>query len=142
FGANIFTGYALWLEIGVRSNGTTAAFATLTPRQRITPTPNAHYATLAATVPGGSITASKLGVNSVTTSALESGAVTGAKIADGTITPADLNVSTFATTFWKSDGNAGTVPGVNFLGTTDNESLDLVVNNTRALRLEPHGPAP
>lgn len=42
-----------------------------------------------------------------------------------------------ANTFWKTDGNAATTPGTQFLGTTDAVALDLRVNNARALRLEP-----
>jgi len=38
---------------------------------------------------------------------------------------------------WLTSGNAGTTAGSNFLGTTDNQPLELHVNNTRALRLEP-----
>jgi len=38
--------------------------------------------------------------------------------------------------FWKLDGNAGTTAGANFLGTTDNQPLELKVNGLRALRLE------
>jgi len=41
--------------------------------------------------------------------------------------------------FWKSTGNAGTTPGANFIGTTDNQPLEFKVNGTRALRLEPNG---
>jgi hypothetical protein len=37
-----------WLEIGVRTNGTTNAFSILTPRQPISPTPNAIFARKAA----------------------------------------------------------------------------------------------
>jgi hypothetical protein len=44
--------------------------------------------------------------------------------------------------FWRLDGNFGTVAGLNFLGTTDNEPLELKVNNQRALRLEPHAKGP
>ena len=38
---------------------------------------------------------------------------------------------------WSRTGNAGTTPGVNFLGTTDNQPLEFKVNNVRSLRLEP-----
>jgi trimeric autotransporter adhesin len=38
---------------------------------------------------------------------------------------------------WKLGGNAGTTPGTNFVGTTDNNALELKVNSQRALRLEP-----
>src|ERR1700720_3294703 len=40
FGAGIFNGTAYWLEIGVRSNGV-GSFGILSPRQELTPTPNA-----------------------------------------------------------------------------------------------------
>ena len=39
--------------------------------------------------------------------------------------------------YWKLDGNTGTTAGTHFLGTTDNQPLDLHVNGERALRLEP-----
>ena len=42
-----------------------------------------------------------------------------------------------ATNFWQTTGNSGTTPGVNFVGTTDNQPLELHVNGLRALRLEP-----
>jgi len=44
--------------------------------------------------------------------------------------------------FWSLTGNAGTNPTTNFLGTTDNQALELRVNNTRALRLEPNADSP
>ncbi len=40
------------------------------------------------------------------------------------------------TNFWSATGNAGTTPGVNFLGTTDNQALELDANGLRALHLE------
>jgi trimeric autotransporter adhesin len=42
-----------------------------------------------------------------------------------------------STAFWKLAGNAGTAPGTDFLGTTDNQALELKVNGARALRIEP-----
>src|SRR5215472_706176 len=36
FGAAVFDGSASWLEIGVRTNGSTAAYAILQPRQPLT----------------------------------------------------------------------------------------------------------
>ncbi|UCG33753.1 MAG: hypothetical protein JSU68_03780 [Phycisphaerales bacterium] len=41
--------------------------------------------------------------------------------------------------FWSLIGNVQTVPGAHFLGTTDNQALELRVNNTLALRLEHDG---
>ena len=44
--------------------------------------------------------------------------------------------------YWKLAGNAGTAPGTDFLGTTDNQALELKVNNVRALRIEPNATSP
>jgi hypothetical protein len=44
FGGGLFNGDARWLEIGVRSSGTTDPFTILTPRQKLTPTPYSLYA--------------------------------------------------------------------------------------------------
>src|SRR5260221_8034055 len=38
---------------------------------------------------------------------------------------------------WQLSGNLGTSPGLNFLGTRDNQPLELKVDGRRALRLEP-----
>ena len=45
-------------------------------------------------------------------------------------------------TAWGLTGNAGTTPGTNFLGTTDNQALEVHVNSTRALRIEPNATSP
>ena len=37
---------------------------------------------------------------------------------------------------WSLSGNSGTTAGTNFLGTTDNQPLELKVNNARALRMQ------
>jgi len=78
----------------------------------------------------------------VDTADLANIAVTSGKIANGTIQPVDLNVGGFGTTFWKTDGNAGTTTGTHFVGTTDNQAVDLRVNNARALRLQPNSTSP
>ena len=44
FGASVFTGPDRWLEIGVRTNGSLAAYTTLSPRQQITSAPYAGFA--------------------------------------------------------------------------------------------------
>jgi hypothetical protein len=43
---------------------------------------------------------------------------------------------------WSLSGNAGTDPNANFLGTTDDQPLELRVNDARALRLEPNASSP
>ncbi|MBN1268467.1 MAG: hypothetical protein JXB04_02685 [Kiritimatiellae bacterium] len=100
-------------------------------------------AILEAMLADGAVTGQKLGPASVTAGKIDTGAVdtdhmaddavTSDKIDDGTITAADVA----ANTFWKTDGNTGTTPGTHFVGTTDNQPLDLRVNNTRAFRLQP-----
>ncbi|MFO7898093.1 MAG: hypothetical protein R6V58_03420, partial [Planctomycetota bacterium] len=43
---------------------------------------------------------------------------------------------------WQLDGNAGTTPGTDFLGTTDNTALQFHVNSNRAFRIEPQVTSP
>lgn len=43
---------------------------------------------------------------------------------------------------WALNGDAGTTPGTHFLGTSDNQPLELRVNGQRALRLEPRVNSP
>ena len=43
---------------------------------------------------------------------------------------------------WQLGGNAGTAPSNNFIGTTDNQALELRVNGSRALRVSPDSPSP
>jgi hypothetical protein len=112
FGGSAFNGAERWLEIGVRSNGVTA-FTTLAARQKITPTP---YAIFAA------------GANAAGLS--------------GTVSDLQLGGLIARTNqVWLLSGNAGT-SFTNFLGTTDNQALELRVNNSRALRVEPQPLSP
>ena len=157
FGGGIYNGNAYWISLGVRSNST-GSFTALTPRQPLSPTPNASYASLAGTVPGGSITSAKLAVDSVTVSALQNGAVTATKVAAGqlvksvnglrddvvlsagpnvTITPSGNTLTIGGSSGWRLGGNVGTTAGVDFVGTTDNQALQLKVNNTVALGFTP-----
>jgi hypothetical protein len=55
---------------------------------------------------------------------------------------ADLLDGQHASAFWKLTGNSGTTPGTHFLGTADNQALELKVNGARVLRLEPHATSP
>ncbi len=43
---------------------------------------------------------------------------------------------------WNTTGNAGTTPGANYLGTSDNKALEIKVNGSRALRVEPQAASP
>lgn len=48
-----------------------------------------------------------------------------------------LNAAAGGGASWNLTGNSGTIPGTNFLGTTDNQALELRANNKRALRIVP-----
>jgi len=137
FGGGVFTGADRWLEIGVRTNGG-GAFSTLAPRQLLTPSPYALYAPSA----GVAAMANGVAASSVGTAALVTGAVDSSRIADGSIAAGDLNPTLAFNTFWRQAGNAGTTPGTDFLGTTDNQALEIRVNGARALRLEPNTTSP
>jgi hypothetical protein len=127
FGA-VFDGTPLWLQIGVRTNGV-GAFSTLSPRQQLTPEPYAIYsekAGLANTLANGAVSTSQLN----TLGAPANGQVLGFNGSSlSWLNPAS---AAFA---WNLTGNAGTTPGVNFLGTTDNRPLDLRADNLRGLEL-------
>jgi len=57
--SNVFNGTAYWLDIGVRTNGSTNTFTPLTPRQPITPAPYAITASnLTGTLPAAQLTGS------------------------------------------------------------------------------------
>lgn len=130
----VFDGTDRWLELVV--NGTP-----LTNRQKLAPTPYAiRAANAGAAATAG--TATTVATDGVITSSLQNNAVTTGKILDGTITAADVNSASFSNTFWKLDGNAGTTPGTHFLGTTDNQPLEVRVNGERVLRLEPNATSP
>ncbi|HNX50435.1 MAG TPA: tail fiber domain-containing protein, partial [Thermoanaerobaculaceae bacterium] len=86
FGASAFGSAARWLQIGVRTGGTSGAFTTLAPRQPVTPAPAALYA--GAAVPTGPASGALSGTYPSPT--LADNSVTSAKIADGAVAPADL----------------------------------------------------
>jgi hypothetical protein len=57
FGAGIFTGLGRWLEIGIRTNGSSGAYTTLAPRQSLTASPYAIMAGNASSLGGQSANA-------------------------------------------------------------------------------------
>lgn len=57
--------------------------------------------------------------------------------AANTASRSDHNHGGNSNTYWSVTGNAGTTPGINYLGTSDNQALELKVNGARILRLEP-----
>ncbi|NJP07144.1 MAG: hypothetical protein HC837_16755 [Chloroflexaceae bacterium] len=115
-----------------------------------------------AKIVSDAVTDDELADEAVDTAALQAGAVTTAKITDGTILLEDLSQNSctdgqiiqwnttssawecaaISDTAWSLTGNAGTTAGTNFLGTTDDEALELHLNSNRALRLEPNATSP
>ena len=158
----VFDGTALWLEIGIRpGEDNSAPYATLEPRQSLSPTPHAVYAARSEWsgllgLPAGFAD----GLDDDTTYS----AGTGIVLSDTTFaipTPYRLpqgcseeqivawNGAGWSCTGpasgaagWSLTGNTGTMPGTNFLGTTDNQKLELRVNGQRALLLEPDANSP
>ncbi len=137
-----FPGGDRWLGIGVRTNGA-ASFTALAPRQALTSAPYAITASnltgaLPAAQLSGAIPAANLSGtygNAITFNnagnsyAGNGGGLTG-------VNAATLN-GLSAGNFWQTAGNAGTTAGADFVGTADNQPLELHVNGARALRLEP-----
>jgi len=145
FGFGVFNGAARWLEIGVRSNGTASAFTPLAPRQAVLPSPYAFWAanasqavTLSGTVPAS-------GLNGLYSNPVNfnnpANSFTGNGAGLSNVNAAALGGRN-AAQFWQTGGNAGTTPGTDFLGTTDNQPVELKVNGQRALRLEPNPNSP
>jgi site-specific DNA recombinase len=63
----------------------------------------------------------------------------GFKFPDGST---QTTASSGGTPDWHVTGNAGTTPGTNFLGTTDNQALEIKVNSLRTMRIEPNATSP
>ena len=159
FGAGVFTGGDFWLQVDVKTNGA-ASYTTLTPLQAITPTPYAITAsklsgTLAAAQLSGTLASANLAgtyanalalsnaANSFSGSGAGLTALNAGELISGTVPDARLGADLARTNqVWLLGGNAGTTPGTHFLGTTDDQSLELRVNGTRALRLEPNATSP
>jgi len=164
FGSDPFRGEARWLEIAVRPTGSPDPPVRLDPRQELTASAYALYALGASWsgltgVPAGFAD----GVDNDTTYSAGTGltlsgttfsanttylqrrvsfsCTTGNAIrvinADGSVTCEPVSAGD-----WLLAGNAGTTPGTNFLGTTDNQALELKVNGLRALRMEPNDASP
>jgi hypothetical protein len=140
FGQGVFDGRALWLQIAARTNGA-GAFAFLSSRQSLTPTPYSLRAANAGTVFGSGI----LGPIGDANLSLNIARLNGAnQVFTGVVTLTNTG-NVFAGTgtgltglnAWALTGNAGISPGTQFLGTTDRQPLELRVNGARALRLQP-----
>jgi hypothetical protein len=168
FGPDVFDGNARWLIVAVRTNGG-GSFTVLSPRQPLEPTPQALYARAAGTatsattagsansvsaanitgtialaqLPGTMLTNNQTGVTLGGTFSGSGSALTSlnaANVSSGTLADARLSGNVARTNrVWLLGGNAGTTPGAQFLGTTDNQPLEFKVNGMRSLRLEDNG---
>ena len=144
FGASPFLGSDRWLQIAVRPGASTGAYTNLLPRQRITATPYALFAAgaNASTLIGSIPSTSLAGTYSVAVTLNNAGnvfagngsnltALNASQLTSGTVPSAALGNA------WTTGGNAGANPTNGaFIGTSDNQPLELKVNNQRSLRLE------
>lgn len=116
----------------------------------------------------GTIQTSDIATGAISTDRIKDSAVTGAKISSRqvvkginglkddvtlaagsniTIT-SNLNTLTISSVAaansdtWSLSGNSSTMPGTQFLGTTDNKAFEIKVNNARVLHLEPTTSSP
>jgi len=140
-GANVFTGAARWLNIGVRAGASLGVYTDLTPRQPLTATPYALYALTPAGPQGIQGPKGNPGEVGATGSTGPQGP-SGPTGATGTAGPTGPQGPAGSADAWSRTGNAGTTAGVNFIGTTDSQPLEFKVNGTRVLRLEPRGRGP
>lgn len=147
FGNNVFAGEARWLDLRVRTNGA-AGFTVVSPRQAVTPTPYALFAPNAANAVNAANAANALIASNVVAGAVSApqlntsaGPAAGQILSYSGTTLAWTNPGSAAGA-WLLGGNSSTTPGAQFLGTTDNQPLELKVNGLRTLRLEPNPSSP
>ena len=131
---DVFNGTNLWLQIGVRTNGANN-FIAVTPRQPLTPTPYSIFAqgANAAGLTGAIPAASLSGLFSQALDLTNAGNIFAGNGAGLSNVNATALGGVAVTSFWQLGGN--TVPGGSFLGTLNNQPLDFMANNVRALRL-------
>ncbi len=162
FGSDVFSGDARWLQVAVNCGD---GLVTLRPRQELTPAPYALYARWAGAVrwsdiadrPGGlddgdddTTYAAGTGLSlaggafSLDASYRLPQTCSNGQIAewDGSVWVCGDDDAGTGGSYWSLAGNAGTTPGTHFLGTTDDQALELRVNSERTMRLEPHVTSP
>lgn len=130
----------IWFNDGV--NG----FAALSPVQNLTPVPYAVFANAASNV-SGTVSATQISgaVASANLSGTYGNAVTlnneGNSFSGNGAGLTSVNAATLngvsASGFWKTGGNSGTTPGPNFIGTINNQPLELGINGNQVLLLVP-----
>jgi len=141
FGA-VFDGSKRWLELAVAPAGTTPLI-TLNPRQELRPTPYSLMALNTEQLDGRGweyfLNASNFNAGTLNTNLFSaySDLVSEGYLDNSTGT--DLLIRDQADVrFWQTGGNSGMTGGTDFIGTTDEQALDIRVNNRQALRVAPH----
>ncbi|MEI7807688.1 MAG: tail fiber domain-containing protein [Verrucomicrobiota bacterium] len=142
---NQFPGANRWVEIAVRTNGV-GTFSTLAPRQPITATPyalqaaNATTAGSASSVAAANLSGTLLN-SSLPASPTFSGAVAANSFAGNGANLTNVNATSLggmpATNLWQLGGN--NVAAGQFIGSTNNQPVEILVNNSRAMRYESGG---
>jgi hypothetical protein len=141
FGPGIFTGSNYWLEVDVRTNGA-GSYTALSPLQALTPTPYAIMANAASNLlgvlPAGQISGT-IASAVLPASPIFPGVVTANMFSGNGANVTNVNAATLGglsvANFWQLGGN--NVAGGQFLGSTNNQPLELLTGGLRALRLEP-----
>jgi hypothetical protein len=140
FGPGIFNGSNYWLEVDVRTNGA-VGYANLNPLQPIMPAPYAMFANTASNLSGPISSMDLSGTYGSPVVVSNSQNSFGGTFAGNGANVTNVNAATLnglgAGNFWQLGGNAGTGPA-NFVGSTDNQPLELRANGARALRIEPN----
>lgn len=142
FGAGVFTGTSNWLEVDVRTNGV-GGYTTLSPFQELTPTPNAIFAETASSL-SGTLPAAQLSgpVSSANLAGTYANAVNltnpGNNFSGNGAGVTNVNAALLgglaSSNYWQTGGN-NVAPG-QFLGSTNNQPVELWVNNKRAFHIE------
>ena len=140
FGPGWFSGTNYWLEIDMRTNGA-GGYDELYPLQVLTPMPYAIFATTASNVSGtvsaaqlsGAVASGNLPSSPIVSGTVTAGAFTGNGANVTSVNAATLN-GLNSSSFWKLGGN--TVAAGQFLGSINNQPVEIWVNNERVLRLE------
>lgn len=143
-----FGGQPAFLEISTRRSGSGNPYQLLLPRQALGPVPGAMYAAIAGfadanSVGSGAIVDNSIGAFDINTAQVQqrvastcaAGTSIRAIASNGAVTCETDDVGTL--NGWTRAGNAGTNPTSDFVGTTDNQPLELRANNVRAWRASP-----
>ena len=142
FGGASFDGGARWLEIAVRPGASADGYTNVSPRQPITATP---YAIRALNFSGAISNAQLAGTYGSAVNISNAANVFGGSFSGNGGGLSNLNAANLVgplpaaalSNAWRIGGNAGISAANNFIGTTDDKPLELRVNNSRALRLQP-----